>query len=66
MKKIKRMPLQSIILALEALLVIIGIVTGSDAKICMACYWGIIMVYHAAEFIAGTADDAEQDLKGDA
>ena len=59
MRKLRKLPLQNILLALEALLVIMGIIAGSDAKSCMACYWAIIMIYHAAEFLAEVGDDGD-------
>ena len=51
MSFIKRGPVQSMILALEALLVIIGLSLGSGSQVCMSCYWVIILVYHVCEWI---------------
>ncbi len=61
MSFIKRGPVQSMILALEALLVIIGLSLGSGSQVCMSCYWVIILVYHVCEWINGVEKDPEDE-----
>ena len=58
---IKRGPVESLLLALEALLVVIGLSLGSGAQMVMSCYWIIILVYHICEWIHGLEEDTDEE-----
>ena len=65
MKKLKRIPVQKLVLLIEAVLIIIGLFAGGDIRICMGCYWTLIAVYHLTEMLdemrKGEADAGKQD-----
>ena len=46
-----RKTLQSLILALEAALIIVSLVTGSGTTVGMICYWSIAALNHLTDFI---------------
>ena len=51
MRSTRRTLIQSVILALEALLIVVGIAADGGAKVCMACYWVVVLIYHIADYI---------------
>ena len=53
--------LQRLILCLEAVLIILSLATGSNAKVGMACYWAIIAVYHLTEFLSARRNNSGED-----
>lgn len=61
--------LQCLILCIEAVLIIISLLIGENAKVGMVCYWTIIAVYHLTEFLIArrgkTADKDEADEQDD-
>ena len=58
---VKREPLLSLILALEAVLVIIGLNLGSGAQMVMSCYWVIVLACHLCEWIHGVQEDQDEE-----
>lgn len=57
MKKWSSKTVQSLVLAVEAALVILGLATTGKAAIGMACYWAVVAVDHLTDFIFHWRED---------
>jgi hypothetical protein len=55
-----RKTLQSLILALEAALIIVSLVTGSGTTVGMICYWSIAVLNHLTDFIIRWIEEREE------
>ena len=55
-----RKTLQSLILALEAALIIVSLVTGSGTTVGMICYWSIAALNHLTDFIIRWIEEREK------
>ena len=56
----KNETLQRLFLAIEAGLVLIGIILGKVGLVCFVCYWGLVTFYHLTDFLFAAAADAEK------
>lgn len=60
-------PVECLILALEAALVVLALALGNGTRTAMGCYWAVITVNHLAAFIHARnlrkkgQDDGKQD-----
>ena len=63
MKKLKSETMQRLFLAIEAGLVLIGVLLGKTGIVSFACYWGLVTFYHLTDFLFTSAKDAAE--KGD-
>ena len=55
-----RKTLQSLILALEAALIIVSLVTGSGTTVGMICYWSIAALTHLTDFAIRWIEEREE------
>lgn len=55
-----RKTLQSLILALEAALIIVSLVTGSGTTVGMIWYWSIAALNHLTDFIIRWIEEREE------
>ena len=55
-----RKTLQSLILALEAALIIVSLVTGSGTTVGMISYWSIAALNHLTDFIIRWIEEREE------
>ena len=55
-----RKTLQSLILTLEAALIIVSLVTGSGTTVGMICYWSIASLNHLTDFIIRWIEEREE------
>ena len=55
-----RKTLQSLILALEAALIIVSLVTGSGTTVGMICYWSIAALNHLTDFVIRWIEEREE------
>ncbi|MBQ9325248.1 MAG: hypothetical protein IJ246_05705 [Clostridia bacterium] len=54
-----RKTLQSLILAIEAALIIVSLATGSRTTVGMICYWSIAALNHLTDFIICWIEERE-------
>ena len=59
MKKIHGKTIQSLLLMLEAFLVLLSLATGAPSIVGMTCYWALVAVYHLADFMGKLEDDTD-------
>ena len=59
MKKWSNKSVQSLILTIEAALIILSLVTTGKALVGMTCYWSIVAVNHLTEFIIHRLEDRD-------
>ena len=64
---LKRDTLQSLLLLIEAVLIIIALAMGSRTTVGMICYWSIVAVNHLTDFIIRRIEEKEnREDKGNA
>lgn len=56
----KRNTMESLILMIEAVLIIITLATGGSAIIGMICYWAIVAINHLTDFIIRRIEEKEE------
>ena len=59
MKKWSNKSVQSLILTIEAALIILSLATTGKALVGMICYWSIVAVNHLTEFIILRLEDRD-------
>ena len=57
----KRNTLCSLILAIEAVLIIIALASGRTALVSMACYWAVVALNHLTDFIIRWIEEREEE-----
>mgnify|MGYP006988962968 CR=1 FL=1 len=55
-----RKTLQSLILAIEAALIIISLAIGARTTVGMICYWSIVAANHLTDFLIGRHEDGKE------
>ena len=55
-----RKTLNSLILTIEALLIIVAIATGFRTTVGMICYWSIVALNHLTDFIIQSVEEKER------
>ena len=60
----KRNTLQSLILTIEAILIIITLAAGGNAVVGMICYWSVVAVNHLTDFIVRRIEEKEEKNAG--
>ena len=56
--RIRKRP-ESMVLAIEALLVILSLAIERNALVGMICYWTIVAVYHLTDFLNTKPEDRD-------
>lgn len=55
-----RKTLQSLILSIEAVLIIVALATGARTTVGMICYWSIAALNHLTDFIIRWIEEREE------
>ena len=59
MKKWSNQSVQSLILTVEAALIILSLATTGKALVGMICYWSIVAVNHLTDFLMSRVEDRD-------
>ena len=50
-RKLTSKEVNLLVLAIEAVLIIVTLATGGKAVVGMCCYWGLVAFYHLTDFL---------------